>query len=250
MEDPTRPDAAAAGNGEFVGPPARHIRSFAMRRGHVTQAQRRAYEELLPAISVPYANAPIDARALFGRDAPLVLEIGFGMGETTAAIAYRHPEIDFLGVEVFVAGIGALARRVHESGLTNVRIIQHDAVEVVRDMIAPASLDGVHVFFPDPWPKARHHKRRLIAQPFVGMLAERLRPGGFLHCATDWENYAQQMLEVLAQEPRLRNLHPDYAPTPRNPRCERPTTKFHARGTRLGHGVWDLVFERRPVQYT
>ena len=229
---------------QLVGPPARHIRSFAMRRGHVTQAQRRAYEELLPAIAVPFGTEPVDPRALFGRDAPLVLEIGFGMGETTAAIAHQHPDIDFLCVEVFVAGIGALARRAHEAGLGNVRVIEHDAVEVVHAMIAPASLHGIHVFFPDPWPKARHHKRRLIAQPFVGALAERLVPGGFLHCATDWQNYAEQMLEVLSQEPRLRNLHAGYAPQARNPRSERPTTKFHARGQRLGHGVWDLVFER------
>jgi tRNA (guanine-N7-)-methyltransferase len=227
-----------------MGPPARHIRSFAMRRGHVTQAQRRAVEEILPAYAVPYSPARLDAEALFGRRAPLVLEIGFGMGETTAAIAAAHPELDFLGVEVFVAGIGALARRVHEAGLRNVRILQHDAVEVVRDMIAPASLAGVHVFFPDPWPKARHHKRRLIAQPFAGALAERLQPGGTLHCATDWENYAGQMLEVLSQEPRLRNLHGAYAPSPASPLIERPTTKFNARGNRLGHGVWDLVFVR------
>jgi tRNA (guanine-N7-)-methyltransferase len=231
---------------EAAGPPQRHIRSFAMRRGHVTQGQRRAYEELLPAYALPYRDAPIDARAVFGRDAPIVLEIGFGMGETTAAIAARHPELDFLGVEVFVAGIGALARRAHDAGLTNLRIVAHDAVEVVREMVAPGTLAGIHVFFPDPWPKARHHKRRLIAQPFAGALAARLRPGGYLHCATDWEPYAMQMLEVLGGEPRLRNLHAGFAPQARSPRCERPTTKFHARGERLGHGVWDLVFERAP----
>jgi tRNA (guanine-N7-)-methyltransferase len=231
--------------GQLAGPPQRHIRSFAMRRGHITQGQRRAYEELLPSIALEFGNHMIEPRAIFGRDAPLVLEIGFGMGETTAVIAQQHAEVDFLGIEVFVAGIGALARRAHDAGLKNLRIMQHDAVEVVRQMIAPASLDGVHIFFPDPWPKARHHKRRLVAQPFVGMLAERLRPGGYLHCATDWEDYAEQMLRVLSQEPRLRNLHAGYAPAPRSPQCERPTTKFHARGTRLGHGVWDLVLVRR-----
>jgi tRNA (guanine-N7-)-methyltransferase len=228
-----------------AGPPQRHVRSFAMRRGHVTRGQRRAYEELLPAYALPYARAPIDAGAVFGREAPRVLEIGFGMGETTAAIAAAHPEADFLCVEVYVAGIGALARRAHDAALTNLRIVAHDAVEVVRDMIAPRSLFAIHVFFPDPWPKARHHKRRLIAQPFAGMLAERLRPGGFLHCATDWEPYARQMLEVLGEEPRLRNLHAGFAPQPCSPWCARPATKFHARGARLGHGVWDLVFERR-----
>ncbi len=216
-----------------------------MRRGHVTAAQRSAYAELVPALRLPYATTRLDPTAVFGRAAPLVLEIGFGMGETTARIAAQHPQIDFLGVEVFVAGIGALARRVQEGGLRNVRIIEHDAVEVVRDMIAPGTLQGVHIFFPDPWPKARHHKRRLVAQPFIGQLAQRLAPGGTLHCATDWEHYAQQMLAVLSSEAQLENIHADFAPEPRSPWCERPLTKFHARGERLGHGVWDLVFRRR-----
>ena len=223
----------------------RHIRSFAMRRGHVTAAQRRAYEQLVPGLCIPYAPALLDTPAAFGRSAPLVLEIGFGMGETTARIAAQRPDIDFIGVEVFVAGIGALARRVHEAGLRNIRIIEHDAVEVVRDMIRPSSLHGVHIFFPDPWPKARHHKRRLVAQPFIGALAGRLQTGGTLHCATDWENYAEQMLSVLSAEPGLCNLHAGYAPEPRSPLGERPQTKFHARGERLGHGVWDLVFRKR-----
>jgi len=233
---------AAAGTDDRA---KRHIRSFAMRRGHVTAAQRRAYAELVPGLCVPYANAVLDAPAVFGRTAPLVLEIGFGMGETTARIAAQCPGIDFLGVEVFVAGIGALARRVREAGLRNIRIIEHDAVEVVRDMIPPSSLHGVHIFFPDPWPKARHHKRRLVAPHFIGALAERLQAGGTLHCATDWENYAEQMLAVLSAEPLLRNLHPGYAAGACSPICERPPTKFHARGERLGHGVWDLVFQKR-----
>ena len=226
------------------GPPSRRIRSFALRRGHVTAAQRRAFADVFPALEVPYAAAPLDLAATFGRSAPAILEIGFGMGETTAAIAAAHPELDFLGVEVFVAGIGALARRVADNGLRNVRIIHHDAVEVVDEMLAPGALAGIHVFFPDPWPKARHHKRRLVAQPFIGHLASRLAPGGYLHCATDWEHYAEQMLAVLSGEPALRNLHPGYAPQSANPLCERPMTKFHARGERLGHGVWDLVFAR------
>lgn len=245
MVSASAPPNPAATEGDLADLRRRHIRSFAMRRGHVTAGQQRAYEQLFPAVQVPYCAQPIDPRAIYGRDAPLVLEIGFGMGETSAEIAARHPDIDFLCVEVYRAGIGALARRLHERQLGNVRLIEHDAVEVVRDMIAPASLQAVHVFFPDPWPKARHHKRRLIAQPFLGMLAQRLAPGGVLHCATDWEDYAAQMLEVLAQEPRLRNLHERHAPGPRSPWCERPTTKFNARGERLGHGVWDLVFERR-----
>lgn len=220
------------------------MRSFALRRGHVTQAQRRAYEDVYPRVAIAYAPSQLDLAQAFGRVAPTVLEIGFGMGETTAAIAQARPDVNFLGVEVFVAGIGALARRIDDLGLGNVRIVQHDAMEVVRDMLAPGSLAGVHVYFPDPWPKARHHKRRLIKQPFAGQLATRLVPGGYLHCATDWEHYAVQMLEVLGQEPLLRNAFDGFAPGPRNPLVERPTTKFHARGARLGHGVWDLVFER------
>jgi len=235
--DGQEPDGAA--------PAHRHIRSFALRRGRVTQAQRRAWEEILPRLAIAYRPAPLDLDAAFGRRAPTVLEIGFGMGETTAAIAAARPEVNFLGVEVFAAGIGALARRADELKLANLRIVQHDAVEVVRDMIGADSLAGVHVFFPDPWPKARHHKRRLIAPAFVALLASRIAPGGYLHCATDWENYAQRMLEVLSAEPLLANLHDGYAPAPANPLAARPTTKFHARGERLGHGVWDLVFVRR-----
>jgi tRNA (guanine-N7-)-methyltransferase len=236
------PDAGAATEGRDLR--ARHIRSFAMRRGHVSAGQKRALEEVLPRLAVPYRPEPLVPAELFGRHAPLVLEIGFGMGETTAAIAQAHPDIDFLGCEVYVAGVGALAKRVDALGLGNVRIVQHDAVEVVRDMIAPASLAGVHIYFPDPWHKARHHKRRLVAQPFIGLLASRLAAGAYLHCATDWEHYAEQMLAVLSAEPLLANLHAGYAPAPANPLASRPTTKFHARGERLGHGVWDLVFRR------
>jgi tRNA (guanine-N7-)-methyltransferase len=232
-------------NGTAARAPHGHIRSFALRRGRVTQAQRRAHSEILPRLGIEYRPARLDLEAAFARHAPTVLEIGFGMGETTAAIAQARPDVNFLGVEVFAAGVGALARRVDELQLANVRIIQHDAVEVVRDMIAADALAGVHVYFPDPWPKARHHKRRLIAPPFVSLLASRIAQGGYLHCATDWQHYAEQMLGVLDAEPLLRNLHDRYAPAPTNPRVSRPTTKFHARGQRLGHGVWDLVFVRR-----
>ncbi len=223
----------------------RHIRSFALRRGRFTQAQRRAFDELLPVFGIPYAAAHLDFARIFGRDAPTVLEIGCGMGETTVAIAQARPDVDFLGVEVFTAGVGALLKSIDERQLANVRILHHDAVEVVRHMIAPGSLAGVHVFFPDPWPKKRHHKRRLLQPPFVSVLASRLAANGYLHCATDWQDYAQQMLNVLAAEPQLVNPHTDYAPAPGNPLCERPITKFHARGEQLGHAAWDLMFRRR-----
>ena len=162
-------------------------------------------------------------------------------------LAQAHPEVNFLGCEVFVAGVGALAKRLDEMSLTNVRIVRHDAVEIVRDMIAENSLDGVHIYFPDPWRKARHHKRRLVAQPFIGLLASRIRPGGYIHCATDWENYSEQMLEVLEGEPLLENLHGagNFSPVMGNPLCERPRTKFQARGERLGYGIWDLVYIRK-----
>ena len=225
----------------------RHIRSFVMRRGHISAAQKRALDESLPQYQIEYAPELLDADKAFGRHAPLVLEIGCGMGGTTAAIAQAHPEVNFLGCEVFVAGVGALAKRLDEMSLTNVRIVRHDAVEIVRDMIAENSLDGVHIYFPDPWRKARHHKRRLVAQPFIGLLASRIRPGGYIHCATDWENYSEQMLEVLEGEPLLENLHGagNFSPVMGNPLCERPRTKFQARGERLGYGIWDLVYIRK-----
>jgi len=231
--------------GEPVGPRHRAIRSYALRRGHVTQGQRRAFAELLPRYGVDYALETIDLSAKFGRAAPTVLEIGFGMGETTAAIAEARRDVNFLAVEVFMAGVGALLKRIDEKQLENIRIVHHDAVEVIRNMLAPDSLAGAHIYFPDPWQKKRHHKRRLIAQPFIGLLASRLAPGAYLHCATDWQEYAEQMLEVLGHETQLANANAGYAPDATNPMATRPTTKFHARGERLGHGVWDLVFLRR-----
>jgi len=224
----------------------RPIRSFTLRRGRITQAQRRAFDQLLPAFGVPYAAGPIDLVRIFNRDAPTVLEIGCGMGETTVAIAQARPDINFLGVEVFAAGVGALLKSIEERQVINVRSVHHDAVEVLRDMIAPDSLAGIHVFFPDPWPKKRHHKRRLLQSPFVSLLAARLAPHGYVHCATDWQDYAQRVLEVFGAEPRLVNLHTGSSPTPENPLCARPVTKFHARGDRLGHATYDLVFARRP----
>ncbi|MDR2165633.1 MAG: tRNA (guanosine(46)-N7)-methyltransferase TrmB [Zoogloeaceae bacterium] len=207
----------------------------------MSAAQARHLAETLPRIGLPRAPGPLDLDALFGRAAPKILEIGCGMGETTARIAQAHPENDYLGVEVYAPGVGSLCGLVAEGGLTNVRVAFRDAVEVVRDMLPERSLAGIHVFFPDPWHKKRHHKRRLIQPPFVELLASRLGPGGYLHCATDWEEYAAQMLDVLGNEPRLRNTAADYAPRP----AWRPLTKFERRGIRLGHGVRDLVFVKR-----
>jgi tRNA (guanine-N7-)-methyltransferase len=217
------------------------VRSFVLRQGRMSPAQIRAFETLMPRFGVDYAAAPLDYRQVFGRTAPVILEIGFGMGETTAAIAAAHPEHDYLGLEVHAPGVGALLKRVDELGLGNVRVIRHDAVEVVADMISPASLAGVHVYFPDPWPKKRHHKRRLLQPGFVHALSERLVPGGYLHAATDWEEYAAEILVTLAAEPLLRNTVETFAERP----LWRPQTKFETRGRKLGHGVWDVVFRRR-----
>lgn len=221
--------------------PRQTIRSYVLRQGRLTGAQRRACETLLPRFGIPYARAPLDLDRAFGRAAPRVLEIGTGMGETTANIAAAHPEIDYIGIEVHAPGVGSLLNRIVKYGLANVRVIQHDAVEVLRDMIPPATLDGVHVFFPDPWPKTRHHKRRLIQPSFVALLATRLKPGAYVHVATDWEDYARQILEVLTTETLLANTCGGFAPRP----PWRPQTKFEARGLRLGHRVWDLLFRRK-----
>ena len=220
-----------------------HIRSFSGRRGHFTSGQKTAYETLLPRYGLPYAARPLDFALAFGRRAPVVLEIGFGMGETTATIAAARPDEDFLGVEVYPAGVGSLLKRIRELGLTNVRVIRHDAVEVVAAMIAPSTLAGVQVFFPDPWPKKRHHKRRLLTPMFVRELSLRLVPGGYLHVATDWDDYAQEILAVLAAEPLLANTSAGFAPRP----DYRPLTKFEARGLKLGHSVRDLFFRRRDA---
>ncbi|MFM0321438.1 tRNA (guanosine(46)-N7)-methyltransferase TrmB [Caballeronia glebae] len=219
----------------------RRIRSFVTRAGRVSVGQQRAIDDLGPRYVVPYAPQLADWDARFGRKAPRVLEIGFGMGATTAEIAAARPGDDFIGVEVHEPGVGALLKLIGEEGLGNIRILQHDAVEVLEHMIAPDSLDGVHIYFPDPWHKARHHKRRLIQPKFVALLVSRMKPGGYMHLATDWQNYAEQMLEVLSAEPALENTADGYAPRP----DFRPVTKFERRGMRLGHGVWDLMFRRR-----
>ncbi|MBK7647095.1 MAG: tRNA (guanosine(46)-N7)-methyltransferase TrmB [Betaproteobacteria bacterium] len=218
-----------------------HIKSYVRRAGRMSSAQENYYAEMMPKIGVVYALQAIDLAAVYGRNAPKILEIGTGMGETTAQIADANRDNDYLGVEVHVPGVGALCKQIAERELTNLRICQHDAVEVVRDMLSEGSLDGVHVFFPDPWHKARHNKRRLIQSPFVALLASRLKPGGYFHCATDWEEYAHQMLEVLSAEPTLVNSAEGFAPRP----DYRPLTKFENRGLRLGHGVWDVIFRKK-----
>jgi tRNA (guanine-N7-)-methyltransferase len=219
----------------------RSIRSFVLRQGRVSNAQRRAFDELLPRYGVPFAPGAHDLDAVFGRSAPKILEIGSGMGETTAQIAAAHPENDYLAVEVHTPGVGSLLKRVAELGLANLRVVQHDAVEVLQEMIAPGTLAGVHLFFPDPRPKKRHHKRRLVQPAFAALLASRLRPGGYVHAATDWEDYARQILEVLSAEPTLEDAAGGFTDRPET----RPVTKFEQRGLALGHRVWDVVFCKR-----
>ena len=207
----------------------------------MSPAQQRALDTLLPKFGIPYSPALLDFESTFGRIAPVILEIGFGMGETTAAIAAARPQDDFLGLEVHGPGVGALLNRVDAAGLSNVRVIQHDAVDVIAHMIPAASLAGIHIYFPDPWPKKRHHKRRLLQPAFVRALADRLSAGGYLHAATDWDEYAQEILATFSAEPLLANTTADFAPRP----AWRPQTKFETRGLKLGHGVRDLVFRRR-----
>jgi tRNA (guanine-N(7)-)-methyltransferase len=219
----------------------RAIRSFVLRQGRVSPAQQRALEELKPRYGIPYQETLLDLDQAFGRGAPKILEIGFGMGETSARIAAAHPENDYLGIEVHGPGVGSLLKQIDEGGLANLRIMQHDAVEVLKHMIGPETLSGVHIFFPDPWHKKRHHKRRLIQPALVALLCDKLKPGGYLHAATDWQEYAEHILAVLSAEPRLANTAQDYAPRP----DYRPLTKFEQRGLRLGHGVWDIVFRKK-----
>jgi tRNA (guanine-N7-)-methyltransferase len=202
----------------------------------VTAAQERALAELLPAYGIAYQQAVIDPRTVFGRAAPLVLEIGSGMGETTARIAKEHPDTDFIAVEVHAPGVGGLLKLIEQEQLKNVRVIRHDALEVLEHMIPDASLAGIHLFFPDPWPKKRHHKRRLVQPAFAALAARTLAPGGTLHAATDWEDYAAQIQEVLSGSP-------DFAPAAQA--TARPATKFELRGLKLGHKVHDFVFRRR-----
>ncbi len=225
---------------EDTTPHRARVRSYVLRGGRMGTGQQRALAELGPRFVLPFQAAPLDFEAVFGRRAPVVLEIGFGMGGATAQVAAAEPGTDFIGVEVHEAGVGALLRLIGERQLTNLRLVRHDAVEVLRAMLPPASLAGVHLWFPDPWPKKRHHKRRLLQPDFAALVVSRLAPGGYWHCATDWQPYAEQMLEVLSATPGLVNTAAGYAERP----ARRPLTKFEQRGLNLGHGVWDLVFSR------
>lgn len=242
-----------------AGHPARPIRSYVLRRSHFSPAQRDAYERLMPVFGLPFRPQPLDLPAIFGRTAPTILEIGFGMGDTTAEIAAAHPEQDYLGVEVHTPGVGALLKLVEARGLSNVRIIEHDVKDVLAHQLPDGYLTGIHVFFPDPWPKARHHKRRLIQKHFVTTLTQKLRPGGYLHLATDWPDYAAQMVEVVDSEPRLKRqgitaAGPAGAVATNDGGTAseagagvvkapglRPRTKFEQRGLRLGHPISDIV---------
>jgi tRNA (guanine-N7-)-methyltransferase len=220
----------------------RPIRSFVMRAGRMTDAQQRALQELWPRYGLDYAPQPVDLDALFGRAAPRALEIGFGNGEHLAALAAAHPGYDHLGVEVHPPGVGHLLQLIAAAGLTNVRVSSHDAVEVLAEQIPAASLDEVRVLFPDPWHKKRHHKRRLIQPAFLDLLALRLRPGGVLRLATDWEPYAVHMLEVLRAHAAYENLSASGDYVERDD--ARAPTRFERRGERLGHVVHDLAFRR------
>lgn len=233
------------------------IKSFVRRTGRTTSGQLKAREELGPVFIKPYQTELIDPDYPFQKNSnktatstlkPLILEIGFGMGEATAHIAAIMPDVNFLCCEVYEAGVGSLLKKIDEQNLTNIRIIPHDAVEVIEHMLPEKSLSGIHIFFPDPWHKKKHNKRRLIQTPFVHKLSQRLGIGGYLHCATDWQPYAEQILEVLGKEPMLENNStrstPElkgFAPKP----YYRPLTKFENRGIKLGHGVWDVIFTRK-----
>ena len=239
LNPPSTEGVSAASTGDI--PYMRVVKSYVLRAGRMGPGQQRAYEQFGPRFLLDYdAGRTLDPAAVFGRAAPLIMEIGFGMGGATAQIAQARPGDNFLCCEVHEPGVGALLKLCGEQGIENIRIFRHDAVEVLDHMLPEQSLDGVHIFFPDPWHKSRHHKRRLIQPPFVNRLARHLRPGGYLHLATDWHPYAEQMLQVLSAEPLLANTAEDYAPKP----DYRPLTKFENRGLKLGHGVWDLVFRR------
>lgn len=221
-------------------PYRREIRSFVRREGRMTDAQKNAISELWPHYGLDFENGALDIAQTFGREAPTYLEIGFGMGDSLVEMAQVHPQYNYIGIEVHRPGVGRLLANVHEKQLTNLKVFCHDAVEILKHTLADHSLDGVFLYFPDPWPKARHHKRRIVQPAFVELIAKKLKPGGFFHMATDWQNYAEHMLDVMNASPLFTNTSPtgDYVEKPEY----RPLTKFEKRGQKLGHGIWDLVF--------
>ena len=221
----------------------RVIKTYVLRAGRMGPGQTRAFEQFGAKFLLPFKNERLDVVASFERQAPIILEIGFGMGDATAKIAQKRAGDNFLCCEVHAPGVGALLKRCGEENIGNIRIVQHDAIEVMDHMLGENSLDGVHIFFPDPWHKSRHHKRRLIQSPFVNRLALHIKQGGYLHLATDWEPYAEQMLQVLSAEPLIKNTATNSTGIAEKP-SYRPLTKFENRGLKLGHGVWDLVFEK------
>lgn len=223
----------------------RRIKSFVLRAGRLSPRQKLGLEQWLPDYQVTLGDAPWNLTECFGRSADVVIELGFGMGQTLIAMAQDQPHINFLGIEVHQAGIGSLAAELHDHAIQNVRIAPYDAVEVLQKGIAPDVLTGINIFFPDPWPKLRHHKRRLIQPEFVSLVLEKIKPGGFIHLATDWQDYATHMLNVLSHHPDLVNHQPGGGFIPRP--GSRPLTKFEQRGMNLGHEVWDLLFTRKMM---
>jgi tRNA (guanine-N7-)-methyltransferase len=233
--------AASLKTSPVTNHPARVIRSYVRREGRITAAQQRALQDLWPRYGLE-ADAPLDLAAIFGRSAPCTLEIGFGNGDALLTMAEQQPGCDFIGIEVHRPGVGRLLQQLQERQPGNVRVMREDAVQILKNCLPDNSLDRLLLFFPDPWHKKRHHKRRIVQAGFIELLARKIRPGGYLHMATDWEDYARHMLAVLGQSTAFRNTATDgeYAPRP----DYRPVTKFEQRGQRLGHGVWDLVYER------
>lgn len=219
----------------------RKVRSFVRREGRLTPGQQRALDKWLPKYGIPDGNGMLDFQEIFGRPARVTLEIGFGNGDTLLELASQHPERDFIGIEVHRPGVGRLLKLAGDAGVENLRVSSEDAVEILENRVPDGSLDRVLLYFPDPWPKKRHHKRRIVQPAFVQLLGRKIRPGGEFHMATDWEPYAEHMLEVMQQAKDFENTATDFAPRP----DERPLTKFEQRGQKLGHGVWDLIFRRR-----
>ncbi len=227
---------------EAAGVYVSKVKSFVKREGRTTKAQARALEEFWPTMGIEYTGEPVDLKEIFGRDAPVVLEIGFGMGKSLVEMAANAPDMNFIGIEVHRPGVGACLSEAGELGLTNLRVMEHDAVEVFNNMLPDNSLSRIQLYFPDPWHKKRHHKRRIVQPEFAQTVRSKLAIGGYFHMATDWENYAEHMAEVMNDAAGYKNTadEGDYVPRP----DYRPITKFETRGQKLGHGVWDLIYER------